>query len=139
MKELFGGRRGPDLLQVYIPGESFDAYVNKECKFRLNHVPAGTFDLLVNGGRKSPNPIGVDGIVVKEGEVKDLGDIALCYDYDGDGSNQLNDCNDENPSVRPGAQEICEDQVDNDCDDSVDEGCPQPSPQPSPSPSPDPS
>ncbi len=33
------------------------------------------------------------------------------------------DCNDLDPDVNPGADEICGDSIDNDCDDLTDEGC----------------
>jgi len=33
------------------------------------------------------------------------------------------DCDDENADVNPGAEEICDDAIDNDCDGAVDEGC----------------
>lgn len=33
------------------------------------------------------------------------------------------DCDDTNPSVRPSANELCGDTIDNDCDDDIDEGC----------------
>jgi hypothetical protein len=42
-------------------------------------------------------------------------------DDDGDGANQNDDCNDADPTVYPGAAEIC-DFKDNDCDGTVDEG-----------------
>jgi hypothetical protein len=42
-------------------------------------------------------------------------------DADFDGSNQCDDCDDTQGSVKPGATERC-DGVDNDCDDAIDEG-----------------
>jgi MYXO-CTERM domain-containing protein len=46
-----------------------------------------------------------------------------CIDADNDGHCQADDCNDQNPSVHPGAQEICGNLVDDDCDGLTDEGC----------------
>jgi hypothetical protein len=48
--------------------------------------------------------------------------IELSPDSDSDGYCNLNDCNDNNGGVYPGATEYC-DGVDNDCDGIVDEGC----------------
>ena len=45
---------------------------------------------------------------------------APIFDQDGDGFSYHQDCRDHDPSVYPGADEIC-DGVDNDCDGSVDE------------------
>jgi hypothetical protein len=44
-------------------------------------------------------------------------------DRDGDGVKPPLDCDDDNPNVYPGAQEICDDGIDNNCNGQVDEGC----------------
>ena len=55
--------------------------------------------------------------------------VISCIDNDRDGYNQTSagcgiaDCNDKNPSIRPGALEICTDSIDNDCDGVVNDGC----------------
>jgi hypothetical protein len=41
-------------------------------------------------------------------------------DNDGDGFNELEDCDDADPTISPGAAEAC-DEIDNDCDGEVDE------------------
>ncbi len=54
----------------------------------------------------------------------------LLEDYDGDGYVSMEndclpggDCDDTDPSVYPGAEEICGDFIDNDCDGDIDEDC----------------
>lgn len=47
----------------------------------------------------------------------------VCYDSDRDGyTTCAGDCNDYDPTVHPGAQDIC-DEIDNDCDGEIDEDC----------------
>ncbi len=51
---------------------------------------------------------------------------AGCYtshDFDVDGYDYLVDCDDEDESINPGAEEACGDLVDNNCDGQVDECC----------------
>lgn len=44
-------------------------------------------------------------------------------DFDGDGFQHYRDCDDSNPSINPGAPEVCGDGIDNNCDGQVNEGC----------------
>ena len=58
---------------------------------------------------------------VKEAEEEET----VCQDRDGDGFLDRacggDDCDDSNPEIFPGAEEICGDNIDNDCDGLVDE------------------
>ena len=47
-------------------------------------------------------------------------------DLDGDGYTSDIDCDDDDPSVHPDADEICYDDADNDCDGDTDEDCAYP-------------
>ena len=64
------------------------------------------FLMLSVGCRKIEQETGLDSSIV---------------DMDGDGSNSLEDCDDNDADVYPGAYEYCGDQVDNDCDGQIDE------------------
>ncbi len=41
-------------------------------------------------------------------------------DFDEDGFDEIDDCDDEDPDVNPDADEVCDDSIDNDCDGDVD-------------------
>lgn len=63
-----------------------------------------------------------DPIVVATCE--DEADTTNCVDGDDDGwSVDCGDCDDTDPAVNPGAEELCEDEIDNNCDGQINEGC----------------
>lgn len=75
-----------------------------------------------------------DGICFDDDQCADLGCEYGCkngyclqepdsrgVDGDGDGYNELGDCNDDDPSINPGAREQCDNNVDDDCDGAIDE------------------
>ena len=49
--------------------------------------------------------------------------VCVCIDRDEDGVCADLDCDDQNSALRPGIDELCGDERDNDCDGRVDEGC----------------
>ncbi len=106
---------------VHIPGESFTVVTGPSGDFRFRDVPEGTWALRV-ASRDHP-PQMLPPIVVERNSVTNLGTIVVCPDADGDGYAADTDCNDNNPTTHPGAEELC-DGFDNNCDGAVDEGCP---------------
>ena len=54
-----------------------------------------------------------------------LATVAIAPDGDNDGYGADVDCDDTNPKVHPGAEELCNN-IDDNCDKQIDEGCPEP-------------
>ena len=50
-------------------------------------------------------------------------DVHCAVDADCDGFSPPADCDDHNPAIHPGAQEICGNHIDDNCNGQVDEGC----------------
>lgn len=107
---------------VYIPGRSFFVRTGPDGTFTLNYVPAGTYTLIISrDGVKTRELSGTDAAVVVARKITTLGAVAALVDADGDGFYSYQDCNDNDPTVHPGATEIC-DGKDNDCNGLVDDG-----------------
>jgi len=106
---------------IYVPGTSFNAISDPAGNFKMSYVQPGRYTLLIskNGSRKGS----VSTVDVVKKQLTDLGSISICLDSDGDGYNQITDCDDSNPNINPGAAEVCGDGTDNNCDAVIDEGC----------------
>lgn len=113
-------------------GES-STTVNDDAAFTLYHVPAGSYTLTcdLETGITCLSQLPIPGfscakyfrksipVVVNEDGTTNVGTIDLC-DADADGSLAVDDCNDHNPTLRPGGFDFCDGQ-DNDCDGQLDE------------------
>lgn len=108
-------------LLVYIAGTSFEAITDTLGNFKISYAQAGTYSLTV---RRDGNEIGIiPNITVISRQTANVGTVSLCLDNDGDGYNQNVDCNDNNASINPDAEEVCGDGIDNNCNGEIDEGC----------------
>jgi len=110
-----------DAISVYIAGTSFNAISDSSGNFKLSYVQPGTYNLtFVAGGGKIHS---IAGVAITTRKTTPLGIIEICQDSDQDNFFEDVDCNDHNPAINPGAEEICGDGIDNNCDTTVDEGC----------------
>lgn len=115
----FCGQPPPRGTAVYIPGKSFFVKTGTSGAYELFYVPVATYNLAVEIAGQPLKVI--NNIVVNKRETTYL-NINICPDNDNDGFDASLDCNDNNPYIFPGAEELC-DGVDNNCDGTVDEGC----------------
>ena len=113
------GTAGAQGMEVYIPGRSFFVRTGPEGTFTIHYVPAGTWTLVLS--RQGQNIRQIPGVKVNAHALTDLGSVPVHLDSDGDGFSTEFDCDDGDPSVYPGASELC-DGKDNDCDGETDEG-----------------
>ena len=131
-----GDTFGNPLVFVYSinnpPGFTTD---NTDCDDNNPAINPGATDIAGNGidedcdGQDTPAICG-NGIVefgeqCDDGNTDDNDGCSNCQSYqdnDNDGYYANIDCDDNNPSIFPGANEIC-DGIDNDCNGQIDEGC----------------
>ena len=87
-------------------------------EFQLTNVPAGIHSLVVEAVGESAITIPVN---FNGGE--QAASASFCPDADRDGYDRLMDCNDQSAAAKPGALEVCNDNLDNNCDGTINEGC----------------
>ena len=105
---------------AHLPGKSFQARLGPTGDFSLYWVPVGRHSVAIEAPGRATHTI--EDVVVLDKRITELETIAVCRDADHDSATEDVDCNDNNPSIRPGVAESC-DGYDNDCDGAVDEGC----------------
>ena len=115
----FCGAQGNDGTVLSLLGYSFDVLTDASGAFSFNYVPANTYNLKIEVPGEVPVILSVQ---VEKNKITQLGTFGICPDNDGDGFPVDVDCNDNNPTVNPGASETC-DGIDNNCNGQVDEGC----------------
>lgn len=110
-------------LTVTITTDNNPGHARKDIEF---YEPTECGPLYINDGAVFIDPVTGEPLTEISNSLSvatclDESDIAECVDDDGDGwSISCGDCNDEDSDINPGAQEICDDDVDNDCDGLVD-------------------
>lgn len=111
---------GIDRVIGYLPGHSFAVRPASDGSFEFSFVPPGTYDVVFES-QTGEIVSRLSGVVVEAKQKTDLGAISICVDVDGDGYDAIEDCDDTDDSIYPGAPEECN-LVDDNCDGNIDEG-----------------
>ena len=98
--------------------------------YDTSHTPDSILQALVSTARDL-NEAGFDKTsgygLVQTYDALNYDGSSVCTDSDNDGYDDIScggdDCDDSDPTVNPGAPELC-DEIDNNCDGVTDEGCP---------------
>ena len=89
-------------------------FENDDLHLQRDSPCAGTGDPDTVGTDEPPPVIGAFGVTT----IPDVDEDGDGYAPEGGG-----DCNDADPTVHPGTDELCDDGIDNNCDGVIDEGC----------------
>ncbi len=119
-KIAFCGSQGNSDTFLYLTGESFVVKTDASGMFVFRYVPEGDYTLVTEVPGQAPVS---QNVHVYKDMITQIGTIVICPDNDGDGFTADVDCDDNNPTINPGADEVCDDGLDNNCNNQVDEGC----------------
>jgi hypothetical protein len=129
-----GSSSAPDETRTYYRDRDGDGYGDPEDYARFSSPPLGEYvtdrtDCLDSDRNISPGAPEICGDNI-DNNCDDRIDVDCAFtDMDGDGAyaetgtGAAEDCNDADAAIRPGAEDICWDNIDNNCDGQVDEGC----------------
>ena len=114
--EVTGTAIGLDTVEIFLAGNSISGDVDATSGFWSGLAQArlpGSYVLEARGKDASGSVALIDSVIITVGEGGDA---------DSDGYFACGDCDDSDPEINPGAEDICEDGIDQDCD-GADEVC----------------